>query len=210
MATVDAAADVLVDQAADGDVVAVQVDATVQLLDGETPNDPVPNDEVPNDEAPIEEVAPTDTLVDLYPQWPLDGPETSFASAWATARGAGQVVAVVDTGVYRNHEDLGNAVLPGAEFFNSTGQSSGDGRTDLNGHGTHVAGIIAAVQATGSASQVLAPDAMILPFARARPRLRQRSDHERRVGQRQRRRVWHLLGRGPRRDGDQPLARIDR
>jgi serine protease len=148
----DAAADAVDDRSHDGAVVAVQIDETVELLAEELPT------EVPGDD-----VAPSDTLVDVYTQWPLDAPETSFASAWSTTRGAGQVVAVVDTGVYGTHEDLGGAVLSGAQFFNGSGYSTGDGRTDLNGHGTHVAGIIAARSGNWLGISGVAPEAMILP-----------------------------------------------
>jgi subtilisin family serine protease len=149
---VDHAAEEVAARADDGVLLAVQVDQTVELLDDVAPVEP-----------PTLSVGPSDTLVDTYPQWPLDAPETSFAAAWAASRGAGQVVAVVDTGVYGSHEDLAGAVLPGAQFFGSTGVSSGDGRTDLNGHGTHVAGIIAARAGNGLGIAGAAPEASILP-----------------------------------------------
>jgi subtilisin family serine protease len=134
------------------ELLAVQVDQTVELLDDFAPVEPAA---VP--------VTPSDTLVDAYPQWTLDAPETSFAAAWGSSRGGGQVVAVVDTGVYGYHEDLAGAVLPGAQFFGSTGVSSGDGRTHRDGHGTHVAGIIAARVGNGIGIAGAAPDASILP-----------------------------------------------
>ena len=48
------------------------------------------------------------------------------------------VVAVVDTGVYAKHEFLKDRVIPVNECFIENGTSS----NDLNGHGTHVSGII--------------------------------------------------------------------
>jgi subtilisin family serine protease len=55
--------------------------------------------------------------------------------------GAGIGVAVVDTGVDFNHADLGLAPeIPGLNSFNAVGGSC----QDFHGHGTHVAGIIAA------------------------------------------------------------------
>ncbi len=54
--------------------------------------------------------------------------------------GQGITVAVLDTGVDAAHPDLGGRVLTGWDSMDS----SGDGRRDPNGHGTHVAGIIAA------------------------------------------------------------------
>lgn len=72
--------------------------------------------------------------------------------------GTGVTVAVVDTGVDATHPDLAGAVLPGFDAFDA----SGDGRRDPNGHGTHVAGIIAAAR-NGSGVEGLAPGVRILP-----------------------------------------------
>lgn len=75
--------------------------------------------------------------------------------------GSGIVVAVVDTGVDYTHPDLGGGfgpaykVIGGFDFFNN----DADPRDD-HGHGTHVAGIIAA---SGGSSGV-APEARILAY----------------------------------------------
>ena len=89
-------------------------------------------------------------------QWALD--QVSYERAWATTKGRGVIVAVVDTGVRAAHEDLGSVVLPGLDLV-----GGGDGRTDANGHGTHVAGIIAARAVNGKGIAGAAPDAKILP-----------------------------------------------
>ncbi|GHJ48464.1 type VII secretion-associated serine protease [Catellatospora sp. TT07R-123] len=60
--------------------------------------------------------------------------------AHRASSGAGTVVAVLDTGV-AHHPDLDSAVLSGVDI---TGTGSPDGRTDVIGHGTAMAGIIAA------------------------------------------------------------------
>ena len=72
---------------------------------------------------------------------------------------SGVTIAIVDTGVLATHQDLGLAkVLPGADFVDG----STDGRSDPNGHGTHVAGIAAAADNTlGGLGG--APVAKILP-----------------------------------------------
>ena len=79
-------------------------------------------------------------------------------SVWAAAPAGGSTVAVVDTGVDASHVDLAGVVLPGADF---TG--SGDGRVDGHGHGTHVAGIVAALTSNGIGVASLAPGTKILP-----------------------------------------------
>ena len=85
-------------------------------------------------------------------QWALDriGP--------AAGRGAGVVVAVLDTGVDLAHVDLRDRVLPGVDLVDSD-----DVAQDENGHGTHVAGIIAATDGNGAGIAGVAPSASILP-----------------------------------------------
>jgi membrane-anchored mycosin MYCP len=58
-------------------------------------------------------------------------------SVWALTRGAGQTVAVIDTGVSR-HRRLPH-LIPGGDYV-----SRHDGTSDCDGHGTIVAGIIGA------------------------------------------------------------------
>jgi type VII secretion-associated serine protease mycosin len=91
-------------------------------------------------------------------QWALEPASTSFRKAWNTTTGSGVIVAVVDSGVRKTHEDLAGAVLSGTDLV--TG--SGDGSNDQNGHGTHVAGIIAA-RANGKGIVGAAPGVKILP-----------------------------------------------
>jgi subtilisin family serine protease len=92
-------------------------------------------------------------------QWALAA--FPFSALWACARGAGVTVAVVDTGVQANHPDLQGRVLPGVAFVNGV-TLVGGGATDVDGHGTHVAGIIAAGD-NGLGVVGVAPSARILP-----------------------------------------------
>ncbi|MBK6763153.1 MAG: S8 family serine peptidase [Micrococcales bacterium] len=81
-------------------------------------------------------------------------------AAWLATRGAGVTVAVVDTGVDAGHEDLAGQVLPGVDLM---GRRTSAESSDLNGHGTHVAAIIAAAD-NGAGGVGVAPQARILPI----------------------------------------------
>ncbi|MGQ0805899.1 MAG: S8 family serine peptidase, partial [Actinomycetota bacterium] len=100
-------------------------------------------------------------------QWALNN--VAFESSWASANngGTGQVVAVIDTGVYANHPDLAGQVLAGQYFLHSadggTTFSGAGGTSDANGHGTHVAGIIGAVANNNAGITGAAPGVDILP-----------------------------------------------
>jgi serine protease len=90
-------------------------------------------------------------------QWDLT--KINVPTAWRTSTGAGVTVAVVDTGVDVTHPDLAGQVLPGADLVaGTTGVSA-----DPNGHGTHVAGTIAAAAGNGIGVAGIAADARILP-----------------------------------------------
>ncbi|MEV1328302.1 type VII secretion-associated serine protease mycosin [Micromonospora costi] len=75
------------------------------------------------------------------------------------ATGAGVTVAVVDSGVDRDHPQLTGRVLDGTDLLDD----GGDGTRDCAGHGTGVASIIAAAPRPGVGFRGLAPGARILP-----------------------------------------------
>jgi serine protease len=100
------------------------------------------------------------------------GPQQVHAEqAWARSRGAGAVIAVVDTGVDFGQPDLAGQLLSGATFVACGTASCGNG--DWRGpdgigqaedsHGTHVSGIAAAATGNGIGIAGVAPDAKILP-----------------------------------------------
>ena len=102
-----------------------------------------------------------DPNADLRPyQWGLD--MVGAEDAWARAAGAGIVVAVVDTGVDATHPDLQGKVVAGYDPVADTVIPAGVD-SDYEGHGTHVAGIIAAAN-DGKGIVGLAPDALIMPI----------------------------------------------
>jgi len=89
-------------------------------------------------------------------QWHLDYLKVEQVHRLST--GSGVTVAVIDSGV-ADHKDLAGSVMPGIDFV----KSGGDGRTDLTGHGTSMAGLIAAHGADGRGALGVAPEAKILP-----------------------------------------------
>ncbi|MBD8506415.1 type VII secretion-associated serine protease mycosin [Hoyosella sp. G463] len=78
-----------------------------------------------------------------------------YETAWPFARGRGQVVAVIDTGVAPHPRLPG--LIAGGDFV-----GTGDGTSDCDAHGTLVAGIIAATSSPTDAFSGVAPDARIL------------------------------------------------
>jgi subtilisin family serine protease len=88
-------------------------------------------------------------------QWGLDA--LGATAAWTVTRGAGVIVAVVDTGV-APAPDLAGRLLAGWNTIAGTAASADD-----NGHGTHVAGTIAELEGNGLAEAGVAPEASILP-----------------------------------------------
>ena len=79
--------------------------------------------------------------------------------AWVLTRGGGLVVGVVDTGVSAASPALAGAVLPGRDV-----NTNGAADTDCRGHGTFVAGLLAARPRTGSGLVGIAPGARVLPI----------------------------------------------
>lgn len=80
--------------------------------------------------------------------------------AHAITKGAGVNVCVVDTGIQRNHPDLSNSII-GENFVVSRNKVDPNKWDDDNGHGTHVAGTIAALDNAYGVVGV-APEAQLL------------------------------------------------
>lgn len=89
------------------------------------------------------------------PQVPVAQQTMDFAAVWPLTRGAGQLVAVIDTGV-APHPRLPEPIA-GGDYV-----SDGDGRSDCDAHGTLVAGLIAARPADGSGFAGGAPEAGLI------------------------------------------------
>ncbi len=143
------------------------------LMGAALPASPMPTGlSMPSSE---EQVVASDVRVDdddeqpknCTPEEPIKIKETpavlsllGIKEAWKHSSGD-VVVAVVDSGVVATNPHLGDDVLlPGFDF---TVEGGGDGHTDLSGHGTAIAGQIAARSVEGSGLRGLAPKARILP-----------------------------------------------
>lgn len=89
-------------------------------------------------------------------QWGL--PKVNAPGAWRQSNGAGVTIAVIDTGVDLNHPDLAGKLVAGWDFANNDSTPQDD-----HGHGTHVAGIAAAVTNNSRGVAGLGWDAKIMP-----------------------------------------------
>jgi len=97
---------------------------------------------------------------DRHRQWALD--VVGFESVWSQSTGAGVTVGVIDTGI-APHRDLIGRITDGYDFTTSTPLTPTT-TLDLNGHGTHVAGIIAAAARNGIGIHGAAPDVSLMPL----------------------------------------------
>ena len=114
-------------------------------------------------------------------QWAVaEGGMLDLPGAWALTRGAGTIVAIVDSGMKLDHPDLapnvwtnfreipgngvdddGNGYVDDVHGVDLTTTAAGQDLSDGHGHGTHVAGIVAAV-ANGRGVVGVAPQAKLM------------------------------------------------
>ncbi len=95
-------------------------------------------------------------------QWNLQ--KIGAEAAWARSTGAKVRVGIVDAGIDLAHEDLANRVVAATSCLKSQGdpnKCTGSAQDDV-GHGTHVAGIIAANRDNGLGVAGVAPDAELV------------------------------------------------
>ncbi|MBA2944898.1 type VII secretion-associated serine protease mycosin [Streptomyces sp. PSKA28] len=100
-----------------------------------------------------------------FPSDPIKGTPWSLQrivldQLWQDTKGKGVKVAVIDTGVDAVNDQLRSAVVNGKDLL----AKSGTGKVDEVGHGTKVAGIIAARKSDESGFIGIAPEATIIPI----------------------------------------------
>jgi subtilisin family serine protease len=115
----------------------------------------------------------------LDDQWGLTDVATGAPEAWTQSRGDGVLVAILDSGVQLNHPDLAKSLwrneaeIPAngvdddhngyVDDVNGANIKALNGNVeDDNGHGTHVAGIVAAQAGNGVGGSGIAPGARIM------------------------------------------------
>ena len=91
-------------------------------------------------------------------QWHL--PKIGSSDAWTRTTGsASVVVAVVDSGVYAAHPDLASKLIAGWNFVKSSADTS-----DVIGHGTEVAGTVAAATNNGIGVAGVSWGSLVMPL----------------------------------------------
>ena len=103
-------------------------------------------------------ILPDDPLYERN-QWNLRqiGMESAFALG---LNGEGVKIGFVDSGIYSGHEDLETELIDGANFAGDDSSYS----SDLTGHGTFAAGIVAAQTGNGKGISGIAPKAEIKAY----------------------------------------------
>ncbi len=95
---------------------------------------------------------------DIGRQWNMR--RIAAPAAWAVTRGSfSVVVAVLDSGIDRFHPEFAGRLLPGYDYVNRDNDPNDD-----DGHGTHVAGLIAANADNFTGITGLAPNIRLLPY----------------------------------------------
>jgi hypothetical protein len=90
-------------------------------------------------------------------QWNMR--QINMPGAWDISTGSDMIIAVIDTGVDLTHPDLAAKLVAGYNFINNN-----DSPQDDHGHGTHVAGIAAAITNNALGVAGVAWGARIMPL----------------------------------------------
>ena len=102
-------------------------------------------------------LAQVDSPADTYLDWQSALGEVDWSQVWTSNLSSPHIlVAILDTGIDRDHEDLVAKVADEANFSDSPTVD------DLHGHGTHIAGIIAANTDNCTSTAGVAPMYLIM------------------------------------------------
>jgi serine protease len=82
--------------------------------------------------------------------------------AWTKVNGAGITIAIVDTGIDLAHPDLKSKIVSHYDCTSGSCVSGSSAGNDDNGHGSHVAGIAAAITGNGVGIAGVAPAAKLM------------------------------------------------
>jgi thermitase len=135
---------------ADPDVTYAEVDRPIAALG------PAPNDEFFDVQWGLE----NDGNVFVGTERSVFDADMDITDAWPLSTGVGRTVAVVDTGVDTTHPDFADdRIASGWDFVDGDPYPS-----DPNGHGTHVAGTIAATRNNTIGIAGVAPNARLMPL----------------------------------------------
>jgi subtilisin family serine protease len=137
-------------------VSALSHDSQVQYAE---PNGEVHAAGVPNDPYFGQQWALSNTGQPVLGTSGTPGDDIDAGYAWAHSTGAGVTVAEVDSGVDYTAPDLQGQFVSGWDYLNGDNDPQ-----DQLGHGTHVAGIIAALQNNGIGVSGVAPAAKVMPL----------------------------------------------
>ncbi len=118
--------------------------------------------------AEAERVRVNDPLVSSERQWHIDS--IGARDAWEYAKAEGKVtVAVIDTGIQMNHIDLKDGIVApydvtGDARSDTTASVPDESPDDRDGHGTHVAGVVAGRTNNGIGISGVSYNANIMPI----------------------------------------------
>jgi subtilisin family serine protease len=124
----------------------VETDKVVNWLKAVTVAPPVPAAPFAFSEAAkdiLKKIGSLKPVAAADPEQPWGIRRVNAEASWTSPRGQGQgaAIAIIDTGISRTHPDLAGLVLGG---FNALDPKKPDAWDDDQGHGSHVAGTIAA------------------------------------------------------------------
>jgi len=107
---------------------------------------------------------PSGSTNDTYYASEWHVPKIGASTAWDSSTGVGQVIAILDTGIDAAHPDFAGKLVTGWNFYDNNADTS-----DVNGHGTGVAGAAVTLANNSLGVAGVAYGAMLMPVRIASP-----------------------------------------